>query len=97
MVEYKPAHERPTTELYQEMSSLRQSAENKGYVSKADERRAEYLTGIVEERLEAANKGAYSFTEETARAASVTQMLAHSIKEAYKKGGSFEHDWYKGR
>lgn len=95
--DYKPLRERPVTELYQEMSALQQGVESKGYISRADERKAEYLSGIVQERQEAANRGAYTFSEETARAASITQQVADSIKQAYKRGSTFEHDWYKGR
>ena len=95
--DYKPLRERPVADLYQEMSALQQGVENKGYISRADERKAEYLSGIVQERQDAANKGTYTFSEETARAASITQQVAHSIKEAYKRGSTFEHDWYKGR
>lgn len=95
--EYKPLSQQPTMNLYQEMNSVKQAIEEKGYISRADERKAEYLSGIVEERMKGANQGTYSFTEETARAASLTQMLGHSIKDAYKRGSSFEHDWYKGR
>lgn len=95
--DYKSLRERPVTDLYQEMSALRQVVENKGYISRADERKAEYLSGIVQERQEAANRGTYTFSEETARAASITQQVADSIKQAYKRGSTFEHDWYKGR
>lgn len=94
--DYKPLRDRPTTDLYQEMNALHQGVESKGYISRADERKAEYLSGIVQERQEAADKGTYTFSEETARAASVMQQLAHNIKQAYKSG-TFEHDWYKGR
>lgn len=76
---------------------MKQAIEEKGYISRADERKAEYLSGIVEERMKSADRGTYSFTEETARAASLTQMIGHSIQNAYKKGSGFEHDWYKGR
>lgn len=95
--DYKPLSQRPVTELYQEISALQQGVESKGYISRADERKAEYLSGIVQERQDAATRGAYTFSEETARAASITQQVAQSIKDAYKKGGTFEHDWYKGR
>ena len=82
------------------MGSLKQAIEEKGYVSRADERKAEYLSGIAEERIQASEQGKYSFTEETARAASLTQMLGSTIQQAYgrkDKGSVFEHDWYKGR
>ncbi len=95
--DYKPLSQRPVTDLYQEISALQQGVESKGYISRADERKAEYLSGIVQERQDAATRGAYTFSEETARAASVTQQVAQSIKDAYKKSSSFEHDWYKGR
>lgn len=95
--EYKPLSQQPTMNLYQEMNSMKQAIEEKGYISRADERKAEYLSGIVEERMKGADRGTYSFTEETARAASLTQRLGHSIRNAYQRGSSFEHDWYKGR
>ncbi len=95
--DYKPLSQQSTMDLYQEIGTMKQAIEAKGYVSRADERKAEYLSGIVEERLQASKEGTYTFSEETARAASVTRMLAHTIKEAYKKGSIFEHDWYKGR
>ncbi len=95
--EYKPLSQQPTMNLYQEMNLVKQAIEEKGYISRADERKAEYLSGIVEERMKGADRGTYSFTEETARAASLTQRLGHSIRNAYQRGSSFEHDWYKGR
>ncbi|MDO8656034.1 MAG: hypothetical protein Q7K45_02240 [Nanoarchaeota archaeon] len=95
--DYKPLSERSVTELYQEIGALHKGVESKGYISRSDERKAEYLSGIVQERQEAAKQGTYTFSEETARAASITLQVAHSIKEAYKKGSTFEHDWYKGR
>ncbi len=99
-VAYQPLRERPIAEVYQEMGSLKQAIEEKGYVSRADERKAEYLSGIAEERIKSSEQGKYSFTEETARAASLTQMLGSTIQQAYgrkDKGSVFEHDWYKGR
>src|SRR3989338_6086516 len=94
--DYRPLSQQSTMDLYQEIGSMKQVIESKGYISKADERKAEYLSGIVEERLQASKEGTYTFSEETARAASVTRQLAHNIKQAYKSG-TFEHDWYKGR
>lgn len=94
--EYRPFSDRPTTELYREMISIKEQVEGKGYISRADERKAEYITGAIQERLEAAEIGRYSFSEETARAASLTQRLGMSVQQAYKSGSRLMHDWYKG-
>ncbi len=94
-VAYSPLRQKPMTEIYQEATQLKQAVQEKGYISKDDERRAEYLTGIVQERLEASSAGKYSFSEEAARAASLTQMVGWSIQNAYKRGMPMEKDWYR--
>jgi len=90
--------QRPVEALYQEISGLRQEAEEKGYLSRAEVRRAEYLTGAVQEKFRAADEGRYSFSQETARAASLTQQIGIELQGRYKRGiEPVEKDWYKGR
>ncbi len=90
--------QRPVEQLYQEVTGIRREAEEKGYLSREDVRRAEYLTGAIEEKFRAADEGKYSFTQETARAASLTQQVGMELQSLYKKGIEVrEKDWYKGR
>jgi hypothetical protein len=65
----------PIGSLYHEMSALNESIGAKGYMNPEEQRKVEYMLGAVEKKIEAEHAGAYSFTEETARAASVTQQL----------------------
>ncbi|MBI2146020.1 hypothetical protein HYU22_01615 [Candidatus Woesearchaeota archaeon] len=94
-MDYGPLRQKPMAEIYQEAVSLKTTVQEKGYISKDDERRAEYLTGIVQERIEASETGKYSFTDEAARAASLTQMVGWSIQNAYKRGMPMEKNWYR--
>lgn len=90
--------QRPVGALYQEITGIRQEAEEKGYLSRADVRRVEYLTGAVEEKFRAADEGKYSFSQETARAASLTQQIGMELQSLYKRGiEPVEKNWYKGR
>lgn len=90
---------RPVSDLYKEMSDINRSVQEKGYLSSEQERRVEYLTGAVEEKFKAVEDGRYSFSEDAARAASLTQQIGTTMQNVYKKdkGSAFEHDWYKGR
>lgn len=90
--------QRPVENLYQEITGLRQEAEEKGYLSRADVRRVEYLTGAVEEKFRAADEGRYTFSQETARAASLTQQIGAELRSMYKRGiEAPQKDWYKGQ
>ncbi len=90
--------QRPVETLYQEITGLRQEAEEKGYLSRADVRRVEYLTGAVEEKFRAADEGRYTFSQETARAASLTQQIGVELRSMYKRGFEApQKDWYKGQ
>ena len=98
-VAYRPLSEKPLGELYQDALALKQSVDEKGYVSKADEQRAEYLTGVVEDRLRSAEEGEYSLTKDTARAASLMMRIGEEIQTVYRRKSDqpTEHSWYKGR
>ncbi len=77
--------QRPMGQLYQEMASINREFEEKGYLSREDERRVEYLTGAVQEKIKAVEAGRYSLTEEVALAASLTQSLGSMLRDAYKR------------
>ncbi len=91
--------QKPTGDLYQEMSTLSHNVHEKGYISQEEGRRIEYLTGAIEEKMKAVEAGRYSLTEEAAEAASITKQLGLQLREAYhnkNKGSGVMHDWYKG-
>ena len=92
-VAYGVHTQKPLGELYQEASALRKSIEEKGYVSQADERKAEYFTAAVQERMQAAEEGMYSLSEQAARAASLTQMIGQNIQQSYH--GKKRNEWYQ--
>jgi hypothetical protein len=88
--------DRPLNDLYQEAVQLKDSIQQKGYISSADEKKAEYLSGVVQERMQSAEEGSYSFTEQTARAASITKQLAAGVSNAYQSHTPIRgNDWYK--
>ena len=95
-MEYKPLGQLPTAVLYQEMSSLKKSIDEKGYISRDDTRKAEYITGVIEDRRE---RG-YEFTRDIGKLASLTQEIGSSIQQGYQSRGKEKvvgHDWYSGK
>jgi len=91
--------QKPTGDLYQEMSSLHHDFREKGYLSQEEGRRVEYLTGAIDEKLNAVEAGRYSLTEEVAQAVSSIKQLGSQLRDAYhnkNKGSPVMHDWYKG-
>ena len=75
---------KPMGELYQEAKQLYKIAEDKGYLSLSEQRQVEYLSSAVERKFEAEEQGVYSFSEQAARAASITQQLSASMMGSYK-------------
>ncbi|MBI2124994.1 hypothetical protein HYU08_00400 [Candidatus Woesearchaeota archaeon] len=81
---------RPVTEIYNEIKDIYRAVEEKGYLSPTEQRRVEYSNTEIERRFEDEN---YSFTEETARAASISHRLSASMMGMYK--GKKDNDMYK--
>src|SRR3989344_6312619 len=79
---------RPVTEIYNEIKDIYRAVEEKWYFSPTEERKVEYIRSEIESRFE---DETYSFTEETARAASISHMLSTSMMYKGKKMG----DMYK--
>ena len=75
---------KPVGELYNEVKQLYQIAEDKGYLSPTEQRQVEYLSSAVQRKFEDEEQGIYSFSEQAARAASITQQLSASMIGAYK-------------
>ena len=74
----------PMRNLYTEMAQLRETVEEKGYMSSDDERKVEYTMAAIERKRDEG----YSFTEETARAASITQQIGAGLRNVYKSSQS---------
>ncbi|HIH11331.1 TPA: hypothetical protein HA241_04020 [Candidatus Woesearchaeota archaeon] len=87
----------PMKQLSQEMATLYQATEEKGYVSGEEVRRAQYIVGAVEEKLKAVDEGRYSLSEDVAQAALLTQQIGSQMQTLYQsKKRSDIHDWYQG-
>jgi len=74
----------PIGEIYKEMGSIYKAVEEKGYISREEEKKVEYLSSAVEIKIEAEESGSYSFSEEAARAASITKQMGASLINSYK-------------
>lgn len=82
----------PVQILYEQAKELALRAEEKGYLNSTEQRQIEYITGAIEEKVES---GEYSFTEETARKASLTLQLAAQSKSLYKGSSTHPKSWYQ--
>lgn len=75
---------RPMTEIYKEIKDIYKIVEDKGYLSQTEQKQVEYLSSAVQRKFEDEEHGTYSFSEEAARAASVTQQLSSTLIGSYK-------------
>ncbi|MBS3139465.1 hypothetical protein J4479_00495 [Candidatus Woesearchaeota archaeon] len=82
----------PVQVLYDQAKALASQAEEKGYLSATEQRQMQYIAGAIEEKVDG---GEYSFTEETAKKASLILELASESKQLYKGTGSNQKSWYK--
>lgn len=71
---------KPVQSLYQEMADIQKEVEEKGYISREEERRVEYMMGAMERKREEG----YNFSEEVARKANVTQQIGANLRSVYK-------------
>lgn len=88
-VEYGIAQtsQQPMQEIYQELTNIRDEAEEKGYVTREKVGRAEYLGQAIEKKFAAAEGGNYpSFTEEVAEKGILSQEIVSKVKGLYKGG-----------
>ena len=75
---------KPIGEIYKEIKDIYKAVEDKGYLSTLEQKQVEYLSSAVQRKFEAEEHGTYSFSEEAARAASVTQQLSATMIGSYK-------------
>jgi len=75
---------KPMGEIYQEVKDIYKIVEDKGYISPLNQRQIEYFNAAVQKKFQDEEQGTYSFSEEAARAASVTQQLSASLVGSYK-------------
>ncbi|GEM_PF-3633966 len=75
---------KPMGEIYKEIKEIYKTVEDKGYLSPSEQRQVQYLNSAVEKKFEDEEQGIYSFSEQAARAASVTQHLSASMIRSYK-------------
>lgn len=86
--------EKPIRSLQEEMGHIYRIVEDRGYITKEEERRVEYLSSAVERKLEAIEEGKYSLTEDVARAALLTQSISDTLRNTYRRNKK-ENDWYR--
>jgi len=76
----------PMENLYQEMKDIYQAVEEKGYISREEERKIGYLGAATERKLEDIEAGKYSLTEEAAEAALLTKRIGANLRDMYQRG-----------
>lgn len=81
----KHLSQRPMQNLYEDIKRINEAVEEKGYVSREEERRIEYLSSAVERKLEDVHAGKYSFSEDVAKAASLTVQLGSKLRDVYHR------------
>lgn len=84
---------KPMGEIYKEIKEIYKTVEDKGYLSPTEQKQVEYLSSAVQRKFEDEEQGTYSFSEQAARAASVTQQLSASMIGTYK--GKKINEMYK--
>ena len=85
---------KPMAEIYKEIKNIYKTAEDKGYLSTLEQKQVLYLNSAVEQKIQDEEHGTYTFSEEAARAASVTQHLSATMMGSYK-GKKNSNDMYK--
>lgn len=75
---------KPMREIYNEIKEIYKIVEDKGYLSSSEQKQVEYLSSAVQRKFEDEEQGIYSFSEEAARAASITQQLSSTLIGSYK-------------
>lgn len=78
--------QRPMKELYTEMVNIYKRVEEKGYVNPEEQRRAQYLSSAVEQKLEAVDEGVYTMSQELERSVSLVKQLSEGLRGMYKSG-----------
>lgn len=89
----KELSHKPMAEIYQEIKNIYKTMEDKGYLSPVEQKQIEYFNSAVQRKLEDEEQGTYTFSEQAARAASVSQQLSSSMMGSYK--GKKQNEMYR--
>lgn len=84
----------PADTLYQEMTHLYHLAGEKGYLNPEEQRRVQYLTSAVEQKVQDAEEHRYEMTEEAAAVIGITRQIGSKLRSLYK-GETDYHPQYK--
>lgn len=91
--------QQPAQDLYREMAVIYELVNEKGYASADEVRRAEQLAAAFDQKARDSDLGKYSFSENVAKAASLSQAIGAKIKDSYQssdKRKNFGANWYEG-
>lgn len=86
----KSFYEMSMQELQENVYKATKAAEELGYATRDQVKLAYYAMSEVEKRLEAAEEGHYSLTEEAARAASLTKQLGAHVQNLYRSKSMYQ-------
>lgn len=76
--------QQPARDLYQEIMRISERVEDKGYISREEKRRIEYLNTAMEKKMEDIESGRYSFTSAVGEMASTARSVAEKLKDLYR-------------
>jgi hypothetical protein len=81
----------PAENLYRSMAQIEEDiARQGGYVTAEQQRNIQYISSAMEQKMQDAEAGRYTLTEEVEQAFSAIQQMKDAIKDAYKRGDSAE-------
>jgi hypothetical protein len=83
--------QQPMENLYQEITTLYGAAKESGYLSSDQQSRLQNLGSAIEQKVKDVEAGNYSFTKETAKAASASQSIKKNLDIFYNSNSDI-HD-----
>jgi len=83
--------QQPMGNIFEEIKDIYHAVEEKGYISKDEERKVEYLASAVERKVEDVETGKYSFTESVAMAASMSRSIGSKLRGMYQSGSGVDY------
>ncbi|MBI4152592.1 hypothetical protein HY495_02675 [Candidatus Woesearchaeota archaeon] len=87
--------QQPIDKIYHEMTSLYQTAGEKGYLSQEEQRRVQNLVSAVEKKVQDAEEHRYDLTEEAAAVAGITRQIGAKLRGLYKGNVEGYHATYR--
>ena len=81
---YQELSHTPTQEIYQKMSTFYDKIKQKGYVNEQEAREIQEIATIVDERIDAANKGEYVIDDKLAQSIDAIEHMTKKAKDMYE-------------